>query len=465
MGEKKREECLEERDESYSKCTQERDDGYRDCCGWIPCKWFCRVWHWVKNIVCVVWTWVENIICVVLRTFLERFCQVLTIVFISVCLFSPKAAAAIDSLIGGFIGFVDAIYGGVVDAGKGLVYAVTHPSETIGTIIEFFRGCPDASGHPRDEMFVIAHHGFTSLFPENTAQSCREAVKRGADSLEIDLCVTSDGEVILWHDFDPDDVVSLARQSGQPSGLAFYPDVPTLDSSWRRPTSELTLAEFREQYGYKRGKDKADHLIDEIKHGPRDLDIPTLEEFLKSERHGRDRLLCFDVKLPAGAAQLGPALADRIHAALPKSRDYHVVIMVPSFSVLTAMKNHSDARGLGLAFTWDVEFPAGPIFNPLRFSAIDHAVNPTLHNSAASVGRPVGFVFPWKTYKRTLGHDVRRWNHVNSDPGLYNGGTRIDHLIAWTVNEEDELRCLVSMKVSGIITDEPRRLADLLGRK
>lgn len=333
------------------------------------------------------------------------------------------------------------------------------------TIIEFFRGCPDASGRPRDEMFVIAHHGFTSLFPENTVQSCREAVKRGADSLEIDLCITSDGEVILWHDFDPDDVVSLARQVGKPSGMAFYPDVPPLDSPWRRPTSELTLAEFREHYGYKCGKDKADHRVEEIAHGLRDLAIPTLDEFLESNVMDGIRLLCFDVKLPAGAAHLGPALTDRIHAALPKRRNYQVVIMVPSFNVLKAMKNHSDTRGFGLTFTWDVEFPAGPVFNPLLFSAIDHAVNPTLHNSAASVGRPVGFFFPWKTYKRTLGHDIGRWNEVNSNPGLHNGGTRIDHLIAWTVNDEEELCCLVNMKLSGIITDEPRLLADLLGRK
>lgn len=465
-GQKKREECVEKRDIGYSQCTQERDDGYRDCCGWIPCKWFCRVWHWVKNIICVVWAWVKNIVCVLFRTFLEVVCVVLTIIFIPLCLFSPKAAAAIDRFIGGFIAFVDIVVGAAVSAGEGIVYAVTHPAETAGTIIEFFRGCPDDSGQPHDEMFVIAHHGFASLFPENTAQSCREAVKRGADSLEIDLCITSDGEVILWHDFDPDDVVSLARQSGIPSGSAFYPDVPTLTSPWRRPTSELTLAQFREHYTYKAGKDKADHLVDELNHGPRDLAIPTLDEFLKSDVMHKIRLLCLDVKLPAGAAaQLGPALTDRINAALPESRKYQVVIMVPSFSVLKAMKSHSDTHGLGLAFTWDVEFPAGPIINPQLFSAIDHAVNPDLHNSAASVGRPVGFFFPWKTYKATLRHDIRRWNKVNSNPGLYNASTRIDHLIAWTVNDEDELRCLVKMKVSGIITDEPRRLAELLGRK
>jgi glycerophosphoryl diester phosphodiesterase len=463
-GEKKREECLEERDEGYNRCDEERDEGYRDCCDWAPCSWVCDAWTWVSNIVCVAWTWVSNVVCVVWHTIGERFCQVWTFVTFPFCLISPKVAGIVDGVIQTIVEIVDGIIGVVKVVVEGTIGAIRHPIDTVATLIEYSRGCPDKEGHPVGEMFVIAHHGLTSLYPENTAQSCRAAVKAGADAVEVDLCMTSDNQAILWHDYDPDDPVSLARQNKIPSGSAFYPDVPGIGSRWRRPTTELTLAEFREHYTYKSGKAKADTIIDDYALGERDLTIPTLQEFTYTGLLAEIRLLCLDVKLPAGAVKFASPLTDRIHAALPAERHYDVVVMAPSIRVLKAMKDHSDEQAYGLTFTWDVEFPVGPILNPLRFSAIDHAINKDLHNRAASVGRPVGPFFPWKTYKRTLGYDITRWNDVNSDPEANNAGTRIDHLIAWTVNDEDELRCLIKLKVSGIITDEPRRLAGLLGR-
>jgi hypothetical protein len=56
--------CAEERDDGYDRCAREEDHGYRDCCDWIPCKWACDAWTWIKNLVCVAWEWVSNIVCV-----------------------------------------------------------------------------------------------------------------------------------------------------------------------------------------------------------------------------------------------------------------------------------------------------------------------------------------------------------------------------------------------------------------
>ena len=36
----------------------------------------------------------------------------------------------------------------------------------------------------------------------------------GADAIETDVCVTRDGEFVLWHDRRPDDKVALFRQAG-----------------------------------------------------------------------------------------------------------------------------------------------------------------------------------------------------------------------------------------------------------
>ena len=45
-------------------------------------------------------------------------------------------------------------------------------------------------------------------------------------------------------------------------------------------------------------------------------------------------------------------------------------------------------------------------------------------------------------------------NQINSDPAGQNAGIRLDSLIAWTINDKDEMAYLMEMGVSGIITGQ-----------
>lgn len=47
---------------------------------------------------------------------------------------------------------------------------------------------------------VIAHRGFSGAAPENTLAALRAAIEVGADMAELDVGLTSDGEVVLLHD-------------------------------------------------------------------------------------------------------------------------------------------------------------------------------------------------------------------------------------------------------------------------
>jgi glycerophosphoryl diester phosphodiesterase len=462
-GRVERQECIEYRDEGYATCTQSRDEGYRDCCDWWPCSWACKAWVWVSHIVCVVWTWISNVVCVVWRTIVEVLCLVWVVTSIPVCVVSPAVTRWLDRGLQVITDVVSKIIGGIVGIAEAVIYAIFHPVETVGTIIDLFHGCPDWSMNRNGSVRVIAHHGYIKHFPENTAQSCLWALRKGADALEIDLCITSDGQVVLWHDWDPDDVVSLARQSGQPGEMAYYLDVPPIGSEWRRPVGELTLGELRQHYGYRNVEDAVVRKRHDIEYGHRDLTIPTFSEFMAEARQWATlKLLCLDVKVPVAGRKFAAQLTDAIHEALPSYRDYAVVVMVPSYAVLVSMKARSEERGYGLVFSWDVEFPGGFSINPLRYSAVDHAVVNELHNSAASVGRLVG-IGAWLAYKRVIGYDIKRANEVNGDPGARNAGQRIDYLIAWTVNEEDELKCLVRTNVSGVITDEIELMRRIVG--
>jgi glycerophosphoryl diester phosphodiesterase len=57
------------------------------------------------------------------------------------------------------------------------------------------------------DPLVIAHRGASAIAPENTAAAIREAIRLGAKVIEFDVRVTSDGELVLFHDKELDRVV------------------------------------------------------------------------------------------------------------------------------------------------------------------------------------------------------------------------------------------------------------------
>jgi glycerophosphoryl diester phosphodiesterase len=54
----------------------------------------------------------------------------------------------------------------------------------------------------RDETTVTAHRGYARHAPENSLAAFRAAIEAGADIIELDVQMTSDGEVVVLHDED-----------------------------------------------------------------------------------------------------------------------------------------------------------------------------------------------------------------------------------------------------------------------
>jgi len=46
----------------------------------------------------------------------------------------------------------------------------------------------------------IAHRGYSAEYPENTLKAFDEAINAGADMIELDIHLTSDGEIVVIHD-------------------------------------------------------------------------------------------------------------------------------------------------------------------------------------------------------------------------------------------------------------------------
>ena len=48
---------------------------------------------------------------------------------------------------------------------------------------------------------IIGHRGCAGLFPENSLAACRHAIDLGLDGIEIDVQLSADGEIVVYHDF------------------------------------------------------------------------------------------------------------------------------------------------------------------------------------------------------------------------------------------------------------------------
>lgn len=63
---------------------------------------------------------------------------------------------------------------------------------------------------------VIGHRGYAGAYPENTISSFRGAIEMGVDYIELDVQLTRDGEVVVFHDND------LGRITGCEGTVADY---------------------------------------------------------------------------------------------------------------------------------------------------------------------------------------------------------------------------------------------------
>jgi glycerophosphoryl diester phosphodiesterase len=300
---------------------------------------------------------------------------------------------------------------------------------------------------------VVAHRGAARDEPENTIPAFEAALDRQqCTALEIDLCLTRDGEVVVWHDWDPANVVSLGRQSALEEEVLYRPVAPNLGSKWRRPVCELTLAELREHYGYGRKSVGSNRI---------EASIPTFAEFLEwATTRNTLKHLHLDIKIPKSEPHHVDPMLDRIDALLTEhTPTFDVIYSTPCMPVLEAMER----RSFHPDYAFDVEPPFGFVFRPRRFSSAKVAVR--FKNAfATSVHPKVTTIAPWTTYRRVVREDIRiRERHNRTNPEV-----PIKRVFAATINERDLIRCLLAIGVDGLITDCPdvvREEAMRAGRK
>lgn len=93
---------------------------------------------------------------------------------------------------------------------------------------------------------IIAHRGGAEIANENTLSSFEQAIKIGVEMIELDVHMTSDGHVVVCHDFTID---------------------RTTDASGK--IEDLTLDQFKQA-----------HIVDRLSHSVTEETMPTLKEVL-----------------------------------------------------------------------------------------------------------------------------------------------------------------------------------------
>lgn len=303
------------------------------------------------------------------------------------------------------------------------------------------KGCPDEHRGAvvrADSFLIIGHRGAAGYEVENTLPSMDTALAHGANAVEIDLSMTADGEIVLWHDWLPDDAVATVRASGSEPDVLAKPLSPESESPHFRPVHMLSLDELRTHYGYS------------LKDSDRRLDarIPTFDEFLAWSAGKSDlRCVVLDIKLPEEHAALAPGMFRRIEAMLAVAApSYDVIYLTPSTEILRRV---DPILPLG-NISYDHMPTAGLVLDPCGQSSVDTAI--AFGNSAASMMSPKATtVAPWTSTWRIMECEVAKAKR---------GG--VGRVIVATLNEKEKLECLVRLGVNGIITDYPDRLRDVL---
>jgi glycerophosphoryl diester phosphodiesterase len=271
---------------------------------------------------------------------------------------------------------------------------------------------------------------------ENTCASFARAIALGADAVEADVCVTSDGRFVLWHDADPDDAVALVRQAGGEK-LLYAPVAPERGDPDRRPVAALSLAEFRRGHGYRlageppEGEDKP----------PARAGVETLEDLLDwSEGEPRLRRVYLDVKLPAElsgeAPRLVEALTRRAAAGRIPGRLSFRLVSPQKEVYLRLRETVAEARGLDVAALADFELPDARV------------------SARAIAARRVG-----------LGLGRRLFRSFRAEVAdLLSAKERgeLDEVFVWTVNGRRRLAQIVRLAPDALLTDDPEILREIV---
>lgn len=276
---------------------------------------------------------------------------------------------------------------------------------------------------------VYGHRGARGLVPENTIASFEHAVRAGCRGLELDVLLSVDGAVVVWHD----PVLDAAKCTfAGPDLSGRRVDELTVEQLRTIDVGARTLGDFPEQ---------------QPAPGQTISTLPELLAAVDDASAGADALeWVIELKIdPTDAAQVATRA-----------------------QLLDGVAEAIDAAGLGQrayvhSFDWTVLALCGDRYPELRRSAL---FVPVLSSEQAQLwAGPVDverYGDDLAAAAADLGvHQLSPW-HPLVDPELVDRAHELGlRVLSWTVNEPTDVQRCVEAGVDGICTDYPERVLAL----
>jgi glycerophosphoryl diester phosphodiesterase len=296
---------------------------------------------------------------------------------------------------------------------------------------------------PRGTFERQGHRGARGVLPENTLPGFCHAIAVGVDSLELDIAMTRDRQLVITHD------------------PALNPDLVRRDGVWITepiPIRDLTTAKLR-VYDVGRlrpGSDTAARFLDQ-----RPVDgtpIPSLTDLFALVEVRAKPSLILDIEIKTSPL-------DREITFPPEDITKALVAEIDRAGLRARTRIRSfDWRALARAAAIAPDIPRAALTSErLAFDTVwrgqpDHSpwlAGRYIDNTPGAVPRAV----------HHLGADVWAPDFRDLTPEALAEAHALDlKVIVWTVNAEGDIARMLSLGVDGLTTDFPDRLPDTCGQ-
>ncbi len=279
------------------------------------------------------------------------------------------------------------------------------------------------------QMDIEGHRGARGLVVENTLPSVTAALEAGATGIEIDVRLTADGHVVVWHD-----PVLLPEKCRSTRGnlIGARVDELTLDQLRTVDVGSQTLPEFTTQRAAPGAQ------------------IATLAEVIAlGESYASNTWWTVEVKIDPTDKREVDRREQLVEATLAAVHQVGV-----------------DRRCFVHSFDWAV-------------LDLSRELDPGVLRSALTVARHFSVGSPWTgsvdpaeydedliSGVAALGASVVSPGFALVDADLVRRAHALDiGVLTWTVNESDDLTRMLDLGVDGIVTDYPDRALELVSRR
>lgn len=263
----------------------------------------------------------------------------------------------------------------------------------------------EGENHP----LVFAHQGGEGLAPSNTMVAFRTAAEAGADVLDADLHMTADGELVLIHD---ETVDRTSDGTGAVRDLTLA-ELRELDFSYRATAGGGQSRPFRGQ----------------------GIGIVTVDEWftLFGDPNPEGGHLRFGIEIKQTTAEAATRLCDLI-----RRFGYEDRVLVSSFAQANMDVFREACPEVATSATEDEV----RLYYVLHRAGLEGLIEPAYES----------FQIP------EFSGDIR----ILSPDFVADARAHNLAVIPWTINDDDDLRRMIALDVTGINTDYPDRLIALL---